>query len=162
MPCCKMTSAVMSYTPASKSEFDFSFIVRAYLPSLPTASSPIHQHLISVFGPHAQTRASRGCRSRGLGLLSHVRDRPPQLHARYLCQRTLDVTDDGTGGIVHELDANLSNTTARAGTAEDAYCPVSAKLFLLLQFDISNIRVTLTSLIGCLAVSMVADVCLRI
>jgi hypothetical protein len=31
----------------------------------------------------------------------------------------LDVTDDGTRGVVHELDADLGDTTTRAGAAED-------------------------------------------
>ena len=31
----------------------------------------------------------------------------------------LDVADDGSAGLVHELDADLDDTTARAGTAED-------------------------------------------
>lgn len=31
----------------------------------------------------------------------------------------LDVTDDGTRSVVHELDADLGDTTTRAGTAED-------------------------------------------
>lgn len=33
--------------------------------------------------------------------------------------RALDVTDDAAGGIVHELDADLGDTTTGAGTAED-------------------------------------------
>jgi hypothetical protein len=33
--------------------------------------------------------------------------------------RTLDVTNDGTVGIVHEFNTNLSNTTTRTGTAEN-------------------------------------------
>lgn len=31
----------------------------------------------------------------------------------------LDVADDGTRGVVHELDANLGDTTTRASAAED-------------------------------------------
>jgi hypothetical protein len=31
----------------------------------------------------------------------------------------LDVTDDGTGGVVHELDADLGDTTTGSGAAED-------------------------------------------
>lgn len=31
----------------------------------------------------------------------------------------LDVADDGSAGLVHELDADLDDTTARASTAED-------------------------------------------
>ena len=31
----------------------------------------------------------------------------------------LDVADDGSAGLVHELDADLDDSTARAGTAED-------------------------------------------
>jgi len=31
----------------------------------------------------------------------------------------LDVTDDGTGSVVHELDADLGDTTTGAGAAED-------------------------------------------
>lgn len=44
--------------------------------------------------------------------------------------RTLDVADDGTRSIVHELDADLSDTTTRASTAEDACCPKSAFSYL--------------------------------
>merc|ERR1712080_314219 len=32
----------------------------------------------------------------------------------------LDVADDGAGGVVHELDADLGHATAGAGAAEDA------------------------------------------
>ena len=32
---------------------------------------------------------------------------------------TLDVTDDGTVGIVHEFNADLSDTTTRTGTTEN-------------------------------------------
>lgn len=35
-----------------------------------------------------------------------------------LTHGTLDVTDDRTGSVVHELDADLGHTTAGAGTAE--------------------------------------------
>ena len=31
----------------------------------------------------------------------------------------LDVADDGPRGVVHELDADLGDATARAGAAED-------------------------------------------
>ena len=34
--------------------------------------------------------------------------------------RALDVPDDGTGLVVHELDTDLSDTTARTGAAENA------------------------------------------
>jgi hypothetical protein len=33
--------------------------------------------------------------------------------------RTLDVTDDATVGVVHEFNADLSNTTTGAGTAKN-------------------------------------------
>ena len=33
--------------------------------------------------------------------------------------RTLDITNDGTVGVVHELNTHLSNTTTRTGTAEN-------------------------------------------
>jgi hypothetical protein len=33
------------------------------------------------------------------------------------CGLTLNVADDGTSGVVHELDAHLGDTTTRAGTA---------------------------------------------
>lgn len=33
---------------------------------------------------------------------------------------TLDVTDDGTGSVVHELNADLGNTTARACVAKQS------------------------------------------
>lgn len=36
-----------------------------------------------------------------------------------LANGSLDVSDDRSGLVVHELDADLGNTTARAGTAED-------------------------------------------
>ena len=40
----------------------------------------------------------------------------------------LDVTDDGTGGVVHELDSDLGHTSSRACPAEDLQSPlISAK-----------------------------------
>jgi tetrahydromethanopterin S-methyltransferase subunit C len=36
-----------------------------------------------------------------------------------LTNGTLDVTDDGTVGIVHEFNADLGDTTTRTGTAEN-------------------------------------------
>jgi hypothetical protein len=39
--------------------------------------------------------------------------------------RTLDIADDGTSGVIHELDTHLSDTTAGTSTAEDAYVVVS-------------------------------------
>jgi tetrahydromethanopterin S-methyltransferase subunit C len=36
-----------------------------------------------------------------------------------LANGTLDVTDDGTVGIVHEFNADLGDTTTRTGTAEN-------------------------------------------
>lgn len=35
--------------------------------------------------------------------------------------RSLDVTDDVTGGIVHEFDADLGDTTTGASPAENLY-----------------------------------------
>lgn len=85
--------------------------------------------------PHAQTRGGRGCRSRELSKSHH-------LSALLLCATilvsplldfiwplwpycsgdsrefvhtgSLDVADDRTGLVVHELDANLGDTTTRA------------------------------------------------
>ena len=74
MPCCEMPTATSSYTPVAKYWIDFCRSSSACLQSSFLAiSSPFCHHLISVFGPHAQTRASRGCRSRGLGLSCLVR-----------------------------------------------------------------------------------------
>ncbi len=36
-----------------------------------------------------------------------------------LADRAFHITDDGTTGIVHELDTNLRDTTTRAGASED-------------------------------------------
>ena len=36
-----------------------------------------------------------------------------------LADRALDVTDDGTGLVVHELDTALGDTTTRTGSAKD-------------------------------------------
>lgn len=72
-------------------------------------------------GPHARTREEQGCRPHGLlgkllvfaalvvclCLCVYVRN-------GLLFTRALDVTDDGAGLVVHELDADLGNTTARA------------------------------------------------
>lgn len=43
---------------------------------------------------------------------------------------TLDVTDDGTGSVVHELNADLGNTTARACVARNpsAICPLTCRV----------------------------------
>lgn len=87
------------------------------------ASSSSAQPPISGGGPHAQTRAGTGCRPREL---QHVVSPPPKSDhlasrpSRALLTGTLDVPDDATALVVHELDADLGNTTARAGTAEDA------------------------------------------
>lgn len=106
----------------------------------------------------------------------------PQLSAE--CTWALDVADNAAGCVVHELDANLGNTTAgacvllilpifstkpsslrplfgfknslRTGTAENYGDNVS-----ILKFCISKCshipRVTLTSFTGTLAVSIITD-----
>ena len=43
----------------------------------------------------------------------------------------LDVTDDGTAGILDEFDTNLCDTTARTGTANDLGNSDELKVFLL-------------------------------
>jgi hypothetical protein len=81
----------------------------------------------------------------------------------------LDVADDGTGLVVHELDTALSNTTTGAYHFRQPYilslrCP-RIRLMRRLQRDISEFRVpvrprtrvTLTSLTGALADSIMCD-----
>lgn len=51
---------------------------------------------------------------------------------------TLDVTDDGTGSVVHELNANLGNTTARA-------CVAKNRQQFVLQFVQSSMAVSESS-----------------
>jgi len=99
-----------------------SFLFPIFYPSSSHAASSkpmIRPCLISVSWLHAQIRASRGYRSRELGLSRGIRSRSCCAIGAQL-KRTLNIADDGASGVVHELDANLSNTTARAGTAEDA------------------------------------------
>jgi hypothetical protein len=38
---------------------------------------------------------------------------------------TLDVSDDRSVGLVHELDSDLGNTSSRSGSAENLYCQYS-------------------------------------
>jgi hypothetical protein len=60
------------------------------------------------------------------------------------------------GSIVDEFYADLGDTTSRTGTAEDSYRRVSEALFAKADFFREALRVTLTSLMGCLAASMFA------
>lgn len=68
--------------------------------------------LIADAWPHVRTRAGRECRSRGLC----TRQLLHQGGKRAGGERTwaLDVTDDGTGLVVHELDTALGDTTTGA------------------------------------------------
>lgn len=86
-------------------------------------------HLISIFWPHARTQVSKGCRPHELQkikcqhcsqcdifwMMRFVLRRPIFSNGRF---RTwaLDVTDDASGGVVHELDSDLRNTST--GTCE--------------------------------------------
>jgi hypothetical protein len=70
-------------------------------------------------GLHARIRGGRGCRLHGLCssnvLVSRFFYAPQIIAIRIQTHtRSLDVTDNRTGLVVHELDANLSDTTARA------------------------------------------------
>ena len=58
----------------------------------------------------------RCCLSQSAGLTLRLE----QAQDVVLTDWALDVTDDASGLVVHELNANLGNTTARASTAEDA------------------------------------------
>lgn len=63
-------------------------------------------------------KASRGfasCLSESAGLTLGLEEGEDVV----LLDGALDVADDGSAGLVHELDAHLDDTTARAGTAED-------------------------------------------
>lgn len=90
-------------------------------------SSAVHRFAgcaapISGGGPHAQTRAGTGCRPRGLiFLLAGGPTASPRIvPSEFSHTRALDVADDAAGLVVHELDADLGDTTARTGAAEDA------------------------------------------
>lgn len=75
--------------------------------------------LNGVCGPHARTRGGIGCRPHGLYQCQYVR--PSSYVSQYSrdccfaadCNRTwtLDVADDGAGGVVHELNTDLGNTS---------------------------------------------------
>lgn len=73
----------------------------AFLPTCPS---------ISVCGPHAQTRASRGCHPHGLSFTLESGHFQMSVYHTW----TLDVADDRTGGVVHEFDANLGHTSTGA------------------------------------------------
>lgn len=100
--------------------------------------------LIAGGGPRVRTRAGRGCRSHGLRTISFA--------ARWwaangkLRTSALDVADDGTGLVVHELDTALGDTTTGA-------CMAVSLRFLLFPFVLSRAAVRLSSsffLVRCL------------
>lgn len=151
----------------------------------PSVVRPRNHHLccspegtfIATAGPHARTRAGRGCRPHGLSLYMSA----PTLFTGFppksplireekgasLLYRTwaLDVSDDRSGLVVHELDADLSHTTTRTYPACQIVVPPSmykiSKLCLCHQIRDRGdapvrprTRVTLTSLTGCLEASI--------
>ncbi len=64
-----------------------------------------------------------------------------------LSNRTLDVADNGSVGLIHKLDADLSDTTARASSAEQFDDSGHALLTLLLDANSAlsfNLFFTLT------------------
>lgn len=73
-------------------------------------------------GLHARTRGGRGCRSRELFRTTNCQHFPPYTLGSSSSSSSqgvvrtgsLDVSDDRSGLVVHELDADLGNTTARA------------------------------------------------
>ena len=69
--------------------------------------------LIAGGGPRVRTRAGRGCRSHGLRTVS-VAARWWAAKGGELRTSALDVADDGTGLVVHELDTALGDTTTGA------------------------------------------------
>lgn len=137
--------------------------------------------LIGDVWPHARTRAGRGCRSRELWrsqtsrqyfrvscwLFQAVRIGSPGLGV--VRTGSLDVSDDRSGLVVHELDANLGNTTTRS------CCPARRSILAIAQQLATacsrsrgqgrccvpvrpRTRVTLTSLTGCFDASILVDV----
>lgn len=147
--------------------------------------------LIVVVGPHARTRGGRGCRPHGLCLLSAFRTlfRLPTLYpllgveegiSRIYRTWALDVSDDRSGLVVHELDADLGDTTTRTypsssqkfvhsfvSTASERASEYCVAWILLPRYQVSwgkrrnapvrpSTRVTLTSLTGCLEESIIA------
>ena len=58
---------------------------------------------------------------------------------------SLDVTDDGAGGVVHELDTNLSDTTTGASPSENL---PNVQLLLHFPGEIARTLMTLASLTG--------------
>jgi hypothetical protein len=77
--------------------------------------------VVEVVGPHRKSSQhhhippSRKRLSQAAGLAFGLE----QAQDVVLADRALDVTDDGTALVVHELDANLGDTTTGAGSAED-------------------------------------------
>jgi|SRR5690242_8632720 len=78
---------------------------------MPSRHFSPEQALIAGGGPRVRTRAGRGCRSHGLCRVSRA-DRG-WLDGS-LRTSALDVTDDRTGLVVHELDTALGDTTTGA------------------------------------------------
>lgn len=83
--------------------------------------SPIasqHSTFIADVWPHARTRGGRGCRPHGLDNTSSVSPTMSTVSILVCIELkhtgTLDVSDDGTGLVVHELDTDLGDTTTRA------------------------------------------------
>lgn len=131
-------------------------------------SFPHRRALIADAWPRARTRVGRECRSRGLRLSQHF------VYCVVVClpERTwaLDVADDGSGLVVHELDAALGDTTTGACVFRQPAvlavvllpCAASAPPQFLPRPSSCvpvrpRTRVTLTSLTGALAVSMMCD-----
>ena len=128
--------------------------------------------LIAGGGPRVRTRAGRGCRSHGLRTVS-VAARWWAAKGGELRTSALDVADDGTGLVVHELDTALGDTTTGACMAVSLRFLRSPSILSRAAVWLSSIfflhalpecgdrvpvrprtRVTLTSLTGALAVSI--------
>ncbi len=80
----------------------------------------------------------------------------------YIRTWTLDVADDGTGGVVHELNTDLGNTST--GTCKMSelrpdlcFCACAERYFVICIPVRPKTRVTLTSLTGTLLVSILAN-----
>lgn len=88
---------------------------------MPTRHFSPKRTFIAGGGPRARTREGRECRSHELDVISiqiaGIRGR--------LRTSALDVADDGTGLVVHELDTALGDTTTGAYVAVSLYILLS-------------------------------------
>ena len=100
--------------------------------------------LISTFLPHARTRVGTGCHPHGL--LEYVSTLLPQIllwgpsqyvgRDREVRTWALDVADNAAGGVVHELNSDLSNTsTGTYKTVRNSSFKIAAQLCSLRLLD---------------------------